>query len=169
MFVCSNCGEGSSTWIGRCPACKEWNTFKEMREAKEGRAKGEKKQSLAITSFKNIASQKNTRKKTGLFELDRVLGGGIVPGSIILLTGEPGVGKSTLLLQALKGLKTLYISGEESAEQVKERAERLEVDLDQFLFSDTLQVEGIVSGVQEQKDLDVIVIDSIQTVYSRNA
>lgn len=170
QFVCSNCGYGSGSWMGRCPDCQEWNTFKEFREAKEGSSKkGESTAKLSTTPLKNVESTSKTRIKTGIHEFDRVLGGGFVKGGIVLLTGEPGVGKSTLLLQSLKSLRTLYISGEESAEQVRDRAERLEVDMSKFLFSDTLQTEGIVSGVEGMlEQLDIVVVDSIQTVYSKS-
>ncbi|QQS44001.1 DNA repair protein RadA [Candidatus Roizmanbacteria bacterium] len=167
QYVCTNCGEGAAAWMGRCPSCQEWNTFKELKETTTGRSK--KVESFATTAFKDIRALDKNRKPTGLFELDRVLGGGIVRGAVILLTGEPGVGKSTLLLQSLKNLTTLYISGEESAEQVKERADRLEMDVSSFVFSDTLQVESIVKGVEDlAAKPDVIVIDSVQTIYTKN-
>ncbi len=166
-YICSNCGYGSASWMGKCPDCGEWNTMKEFREAKEGR-KGESTSKLTTTPLTKVQSTTKSRIQTGITEFDRVLGGGFVLGEIVMLSGEPGVGKSTLLLQSLKNLRTLYISGEESAEQVKERAERLEVNSDTFLFSDTLQVEGIVAGVEEIKSqIDIIVIDSIQTIYSK--
>ena len=124
---------------------------------------------FTTTSLKRVESTKKTRKSTGMYEFDRVLGGGIVPGSIVLLTGEPGVGKSTLLLQALQSINTLYISGEESAEQVKDRAERLKVNLDSFSFSADLQVEAIINGMNELKNtIDVMVVDSVQTLYSKD-
>ena len=166
LFICSNCGEGASGWMGRCPSCKEWNTFVEQRDQKD--KKKESVQKLAATSLKDIKPLDKSRKQTGIYEFDRVLGGGVVRGEVILITGEPGIGKSTLLLQSLKNLKTLYISGEESAQQVKERAIRLGVPLELFLFADTLQVEGIIEGVIEMKDtIDIVVIDSIQTIYTK--
>ncbi len=171
LFICSNCGEGSATWMGRCPSCMEWNTFTEQRGIEPAKGSGKSReavQKINLTPLKKIKSLSNKRKATGIFELDRILGGGFVAGEVVLLTGEPGVGKSTLLLQSLKNLNTLYISGEEAPEQVKERAERLGIDLENLLFSDTLQVEGIIEGVNELKDkLDIVVIDSVQTVYSR--
>src|SRR5690242_2451735 len=123
-FVCANCGYGSESWLGKCPSCGEFNTFKEFNP--EGKTTNRKKESvkkLSVTSLKKVAPLDKNRHPTGVFEVDRVLGGGVVPGEVILITGEPGVGKSTLLLQALQKLRTLYISGEESPEQVKERAE----------------------------------------------
>ncbi len=173
FYICSNCGYGSASWLGRCPDCGEFNTLKErpdfvpnepgLRRGKESTKK------LKLTPFKKIESEKKGRIETEIFELDRVLGGGIVPGEVILLSGEPGVGKSTLLLQTLKNLRAIYISGEEAAEQIKERAERLGLNLNSFLFSDDLQIEGIVEGIADTKEkIDVIVIDSIQTVYSKN-
>lgn len=123
---------------------------------------------LKATSFAQIKPLEKKRMPTGIYELDRVIGGGIIPGEVILLSGEPGIGKSTLLLQALKKLRTIYVSGEESAEQVKERAERLRVPLTNLLFSDDLQIEGIVAGIENMEDkTDILVIDSIQTVYSK--
>ena len=171
FFICSNCGEGAATWMGRCPSCFQWNTFKEQRDgsASEKGGKSEEIKKLSITPLNKIKSIEKSRKKTGIFELDRILGGGFVAGEVVLLTGEPGVGKSTLLLQSLKNLKTLYISGEEAAEQVRDRADRLGVDLEHLMFSDTLQTEGIIEGVEEMKnDLDIVVVDSVQTVYSRD-
>ncbi len=166
-FICSNCGYGSASWIGRCPDCGEWNTLVEQEEEKE--RKQEKTIELELTSFNKIKPLQKMRKKTGLYEFDRVLGGGLTKGEVILLTGEPGVGKSTLLLQSLQNFKTVYISGEEAAEQVKDRAERLKINLSNFLFSDNLQVEGIVEGITKIKDkVEVVVIDSIQTVYCKN-
>ncbi len=170
FFICSQCGYGSASWLGRCPNCNEFNTLKEAPSyisESGGETKKEDIKKLTITPFKKIQSLKKERRKTEIFEFDRVLGGGIIPGEVILLTGEPGVGKSTLLLQALSKLNALYISGEESAEQVKERAIRLKVSLTNFLFSENLQVEGIIEGLKDlENKIDVIVIDSIQTVYS---
>ena len=170
LFVCTNCGYGSASWMGKCPYCGQWNTLVEKPSfAKASKSKPESLKKISITPLKKISSKTKSRKKTGLFEFDRVLGDGFVPGEVILLTGEPGIGKSTLLLQSLQHLSALYISGEESAEQIKDRADRLSVSLDRFLFSNDLQVEGIIEGAMDIKDsLDVIVIDSIQTIYSKD-
>lgn len=127
---------------------------------------------LKVTKLVDIktSSVKKSRMSTGIHEFDRVLGGGFVPGHVALLTGEPGIGKSTLLLQALQQIKTLYISGEESASQIKDRADRLGVSLEQMTFSDTLQVEGIISGTSAITETDrpqLLVVDSIQMLYSK--
>jgi DNA repair protein RadA/Sms len=167
-YICANCGFGSESWLGKCPDCGQWNTFEAQQELSSSKNKSsEPTQKLVLTPLKKITSLHKNRIKTGVFELDRVLGGGFIHGEVILLTGEPGVGKSTLLLQSLQNIKTLYISGEESAEQVKDRADRLGIHLDKLLFSETLQVEGILEGIKTLKDVDVIVIDSIQTIYSK--
>ncbi|MBI2641893.1 DNA repair protein RadA [Candidatus Roizmanbacteria bacterium] len=177
FFICSNCGYGSASWLGRCPDCAQFNTFvsqPSMGPDSKGSKEGVKK--MRLTPFKqigrlkqNVPTKKQGRLKTGIFEFDRVLGGGIVPGEVILLSGEPGVGKSTLLLQSLFRLKTAYISGEEAAEQIKDRAQRLGVRLDNLFFSDDLQVEGIVEGIEDLSDtVEVVVIDSIQTIYSKS-
>ncbi|OGK58248.1 DNA repair protein RadA [Candidatus Roizmanbacteria bacterium RIFCSPLOWO2_02_FULL_41_9] len=166
FYICSNCGYGSASWIGKCPDCNQWNSLVLQRDEKDKRK--EKTQKLTFKPLTEVPSLVKGRLQTGLFEFDRVLGGGFVSGEIVLLTGEPGVGKSTLILQSLSNLKTLYISGEEAAEQVKDRAERLNIQLENFFFSDTLQVEGIIECAREIREkIDVIVIDSVQTVYSK--
>lgn len=170
MFICSNCGYGSASWMGKCPDCNQWNTLKEQPFFdKSSKSKKESVKKISITSFQDIKSQEKSRIPTHLFEIDRVLGGGFVKGEVVLLTGEPGIGKSTLVLQALQHLKTLYISGEESAEQIKDRAERLKIKLSQFMFSSDLQVEGIIEGLEEiHEKLEMVIIDSIQTIYSKD-
>lgn len=171
FFICSSCGFGSASFIGKCPDCGEWNTLKRAQnmEEKTGRKSGQTDsfQSTKLSEVK-VMNKTGQRHSTGIHEFDRVLGGGFVPGHVVLLTGEPGIGKSTLLLQALSKLTTLYISGEESASQIKDRADRLKVDVSKFVFSDTLQVEGIISGISALTTFpDLIVIDSIQMIYSK--
>lgn len=169
LFVCKECGYGSASWLGRCPSCSQWNTLKKQPDL-DMQKKGEKEaiKKLTITPLGKIKPSTGQRIKTGIFEFDRVLGSGLIPGEVILLTGEPGVGKSTLVLQSFQNLKSLYISGEESAEQVKNRAERLNININNFLISDTLQVEGIIEGIEKFRDkIDILVIDSIQTIYSK--
>ena len=174
FFVCKECGFGSASWYGKCPDCGKWNTLTERADLGEASrsSKNKKNESLkkiSVTSLKKIKTQEKNRIRTGIFEFDRVLGGGFVPGEVVLLTGEPGIGKSTLILQALNKIRTLYISGEESGEQIKNRADRLGIDLNEFLFSNDLQVEGIIESAKEMKDkIDVVVIDSIQTIYSKD-
>ncbi len=165
LFICSNCGYGSASWMGRCPDCQNWNTFVEQIEEK--RSKNKKADKLELTPLSDIKQVRKEKKPTGLDEFDRVVDGGIVKGEVILLTGEPGVGKSTLLLQALKKLKTIYISGEESADQVQDRAQRLKINLRNIFYSNNLQVEAIVEAVSDRKDdIDIVVADSIQTLSS---
>lgn len=170
FYICSNCGFGSGSWIGKCPDCGQWNTLKEQPNfEKSPNKKGEVVKKITITSLSKIKPSLKSRQSTGIFEFDRVLGGGVVPGEVILLTGQPGIGKSTLVLQAFQKLKVLYISGEESAEQVKNRAERLSVNLDNLSFSSDLQIESIIRSLEEIKDeIDIVIIDSVQTIYSKN-
>ena len=159
FYICSNCGFGSGSWIGKCPVCGKWNTLKEKPEFAKNSSnkKGEAVKKITITSLSKVKSSTKSRLSTGIFEFDRVLGGGVVPGEVILLTGQPGIGKSTLVLQAFQKLKVLYISGEESAEQVKHRAERLSVNLITF-FSADLQIESIIQSLEELKDEIEIVL-----------
>jgi DNA repair protein RadA/Sms len=183
FFICSNCGFGSATFIGRCPDCGEWNTLKQARNMEEKSSrKSDRTDSLTTTKFDDIkmTAHGGQRLSTGIHEFDRVLGDGFVPGQVVLLTGEPGIGKSTLLLQALHKLDALYISGEESASQIKDRATRLKVTLEKCSFSDTLQIEGIVAGISSLREASspgdeaisslkpkIIVVDSIQMLYSK--
>ncbi|HLC94320.1 MAG TPA: DNA repair protein RadA [Patescibacteria group bacterium] len=164
LFICASCGYGSASWYGKCPSCGEWNMMREQKEI----GVGEETKKATIISLSKVTSRTRERKKTRFFEFDRVLGGGFAQGSVVLLSGDPGIGKSTLLLTSFSGMKTLYVSGEESGEQVKERAERTGVDLAHIYFSDDVQIEGILEAAGEKKNIyDIIVIDSIQTVYSK--
>ena len=171
FFICSECGFGSGSWIGKCPDCGKWNTLKEKPEFAKSSSgkKGEVVKKITITSLSKVKSSTKSRLSTGIFEFDRVLGGGVVPGEVILLTGQPGIGKSTLVLQAFQNLKVLYISGEESAEQVKNRAERLTISLENLSFSGDLQIESIIQSLEELKDeIEIVIIDSVQTIYSKD-
>ncbi len=170
VFFCQNCGHEESKWLGQCPACKEWNTFIEEKAApvKPGAAKA--MHEAQAVSLNSISTGEDERVDTGIEELDRVLGGGIVQGSLVLVGGDPGIGKSTLLLQVCQrlsdmGKKVLYISGEESLRQIKLRANRMGD------FKDTLSLLcetnlDIIRRVIEQHKPEMAVVDSIQTMYS---
>jgi DNA repair protein RadA/Sms len=166
FYICSNCGYGSASWMGRCPDCGAWNSFKKQPEPANNK-KNQPLQEFELTSLAKIKTAQKQRLATGVFEFDRVIGGGFFPGSVTLLTGEPGIGKSTLVLQILKNFKTLYVSGEEGAEQVKERLDRLKILGNNFDFSNTQQIEAIIKGLEKNHQrYEIIIIDSIQTVYS---
>ena len=170
VFVCNECGYESSKWLGKCPACNSWNTFFEQKIEKikeNGTIKiKEKNKPKALNSYKG---QEVSRISTGFLELDRVLGGGIVKGSLILLGGEPGIGKSTLILELcdkIKGEgKVLYVSGEESAEQIKLRADRLSINNDDIMFLGETDI-SVVNETIEELSPKLVIIDSIQTMYS---
>lgn len=172
VYSCQSCGHSSIKWLGKCPDCGGWNTFVEERVVEDKRKGG-----LAVsgppsspTPISNLNMAEEDRVRTGMQELDRVLGGGLVPGSAVLIGGDPGIGKSTLLLQAMgklaaSGLKVLYISGEESMRQIRLRAERLGSLHDNLLVYAETSLERIVDAVKSSKP-DIIVIDSVQTVYT---
>lgn len=169
QFICQNCSYVSPKWLGRCPSCGEWNTFiEDKRELKKEEEKKFKKPVPLSTS----KSLEEIRLKLDLPALDLVFGGGLVKGAYYLLGGEPGIGKSTLLLQissilSKKGYKVLYVSGEESDYQIKMRADRLNINQENIYVMCENDIEGIKEGIKEIKP-DVLVIDSIQTVYSTN-
>lgn len=167
FFICSNCGYGSFSWMGRCPECGFWNSFKEKKDDLQEKRE-ESTIELKTVSLDKIESNSLKRLPTNIYEIDRVLGGGLVEGEVVLLTGEPGIGKSTLILQAVKGLKTLYVAGEEALSQIKNRIIRLNLKMANFLITEDLQIEGIIEGVKKIKDkIQVLIIDSLQTVYSK--
>lgn len=169
-FFCKECGYESSKWFGQCPACKEWNTLVEEPVAKKGLTKGVANiMSSEPSVLSQISSDDNDRTSTGIEELDRVLGGGIVDGSLVLVGGDPGIGKSTLLLQMCQKIsmsekKVLYISGEESLKQIKLRAERIGKFNDNLLLLCETNLEIIEKTLKEIKP-EVVIIDSIQTMY----
>ena len=168
MFVCRECGATSIKWLGRCPDCAAWNTFDEI-EIKEKNEKAVRKSSNHAERFSELKLPEYMRTGTGMNELDRVLGGGLVDGSVVLLSGEPGIGKSTLLMQICSELgktrKVLYVSGEESKGQLKLRAERLDISGDTLYLLTETDTDAVLSECEELKP-DVIIIDSIQTMSS---
>ena len=169
VFFCQECGYESSKWLGQCPGCRNWNTFVEEKVV-TGVSKGAgKREPVNPTSILDVSVTEDSRISTGMKELDRVLGGGIVRGSLTLVGGDPGIGKSTILLQVSRnltsqGVKILYVSGEESLQQIKIRADRLGgFDKDMLLLSET-NLNSIVESV-EKVNPEVMIIDSIQTMY----
>lgn len=180
QFVCQECGYESSQWMGKCPECGNWNTLKEFKTQTASSAKSKKAigiagdlASLTPKKLQEITSTEKSRIKTEFAEMDNVLGGGIVLGSVILLAGDPGIGKSTLLLQTClhisKTKKVLYVSGEESVEQIKMRATRLtgEIQNDNLLLLTLSDTDAIAQLIGEVKP-ELVIIDSIQTMQSEN-
>ncbi len=175
-FTCSECGGISNKWTGQCPSCGQWNTLVEtqieaggINRLSQQAAPVSLAQTAPVLSLADIEAVEVPRFGTGIEEFDRVLGGGLVPGGVVLIGGDPGIGKSTLLLQALANLsrskKVLYVSGEESGAQIALRAKRLAVDAKDLQLQAEIQLEKILYTLAEHKP-DVAVIDSIQTVYS---
>lgn len=171
-FFCQNCGYESSKWMGQCPACHEWNSFVEEPVIKSPHVTGQsvRRVDRPPVSIDEIKGDKEERFITDIEEFDRVLGGGIVPGSLTLVGGDPGIGKSTLLLQVCKqlsdtGREVLYISGEESLSQIKMRADRIGTFQKQFRLLTEINLDIIAQTVKKEKP-DVVVIDSIQTMFN---
>jgi DNA repair protein RadA/Sms len=167
VFICQNCGYQSPKWLGRCPECSGWSSF--IEESVQIPAKGVKAVSTkAVFRLHEINQSEQKRLVTGLVELDRPLGGGLVPGAVILVGGDPGIGKSTLMLQMLGGLSDehtlLYISGEESLAQIHDRAQRLKIKNRKILFSNENEVHRIQEIIEKNKS-EIVVIDSIQTIF----
>lgn len=178
IFVCNECGYESSKWLGKCPSCNEWNSFIEEKQilGSNGKAKSKgngivdkNSKPSEVVQLKNVEKNESTRVKTGIGELDRVLGGGFVNGSLTLLGGEPGIGKSTLILQICNNIKVdgkiLYVSGEESAEQIKIRADRLGISNENILFLAETDIDNIEVAL-ENTQAKFVIIDSVQTMYS---
>ena len=176
VFFCSSCGYESKKWMGQCPACGEWNTFSEetvVRASSKASVGTAARGNIKAVSLSEIQSDEEIRMDTGFTELSRVLGGGIVPGSLILVGGDPGIGKSTLLLQtaanmAAAGKKVIYISGEESLRQIKRRADRVGSISDGLKFMSETNID-LITEVLEREKPDLAVIDSIQTMYTGEA
>jgi len=173
-FFCQNCGYESVKWIGQCPSCNQWNTFveeliqKETANNNNWKDYSENKRSNKIISLDEVKSSEEKRLATGDAELNRVLGGGIVPGSIVLIAGEPGIGKSTLFLQNglwLKNVTVLYISGEESEQQIKMRADRLKLKNELFYLLTETSTQVIFQEIKKLKP-QLVIIDSIQTLHT---
>ncbi len=168
VFICQSCGFNSPKWLGRCPSCGEWNSLIEELE-EEAQAEYSFPPSEPVL-YREIKGAKKKRAETGIKELDRVLGGGVVLGSLVLIGGEPGIGKSTLLLQvsrdySVKGEKVLYVSGEESLEQIKMRGERLGISEGQLYLLAETNLERIIAQAGRLNP-QIMVMDSVQTVYS---
>ena len=178
IYVCTACGEESPRWLGRCPSCGAWNTMQEDVVREPATTKGGTKSNripglggeIATSRLQDIViNDESSRILTGISELDRVLGGGIVVGSVILLGGEPGAGKSTLLLQICASipqqLRVLYVTGEESVRQIKLRADRLGVTGENVIVAAQTRIEAVIDLIQSERP-DLVVVDSIQTMFS---
>ncbi len=174
IYTCTECGAQSPKWQGQCSACNAWNTLVETVAEAGGKGSGHRFESLApgtakLQALSEIETREAARLPTGLSEFDRALGGGLVAGGVVLIGGDPGIGKSTLLLQALAALapqhKVLYVSGEESGQQVALRARRLQLDVERLPLLAEINLERILGVVQTEKP-QVAVIDSIQTLWS---
>ena len=171
IFVCNGCGYESPKWLGKCPACGEWNSFFEEKAItnSSGSSKDKKSPKSEVIKLNEVVKKETFRIKTDVGELDRVLGGGFVTGSLTLLGGEPGIGKSTLILQICNNVKVdgkiLYVSGEESAEQIKSRADRLGIKNDNLLFLAETDIDNVELAL-EKTEAKFVIIDSVQTMYS---
>ena len=176
VYVCQNCGHQARKWLGKCPDCGEWNSFVEERARvapkKEGAASrgGFQLREVKPVAYREIESQDDARVSSGIEEFDRVLGGGVVPGSLVLIGGDPGIGKSTLLAQAAdklsgQGMQVLYVSGEESERQIKMRGERLGLEAENLFLLPETNLENIFGEIERMRP-DVVIVDSIQTVFS---
>lgn len=167
VYVCQNCGADSPKWIGRCPSCSQWNTYVEEKivQSKTNLTATIASRTIKPLPLDEIKPQNMNRLKSGIGELDRILGGGIVPGSVLLIGGEPGIGKSTLSLQVALGtnLKILYVSGEESPEQIKIRASRLRMNNPNCLVYSEVNLENLINQFEQEKP-ELLIVDSIQTL-----
>ena len=172
IFSCQKCGHQVPKWLGRCPECSSWNSFAEESHQPISSKSRHKTKSPAPSPITKVQSVQENRMTTGIGEFDRVLGGGMVEGSLILIGGEPGIGKSTLVLQSMGhlaklGKNVLYVSGEESGSQIKLRAERLDALSDNLLICSEICIEGIIKWIDKVKP-EVLVLDSVQTFYTED-
>lgn len=174
VYFCQNCGHEETKWLGQCPACKEWNTFVEEKifaSSISAQAGVKTVRDINVVSLSEVSVDDHTRIETGMQELDRVLGGGIVPGSLVLVGGDPGIGKSTLLLQVCQKLaqerSVLYISGEESLSQIKLRANRMGEFQENLKLLCETNLDTIRNVIENRKP-ELVIIDSIQTMYSED-
>lgn len=168
IYACQQCGFQSKKWLGKCPDCNAWNSLVEEKQTRSSDIRVAPSNSIAA-NYQDISSQDNSRISSGVAEFDRVLGGGIVPGSLVLIGGDPGIGKSTLLLQVAEKLsnnqKVLYISGEESERQIKLRGQRLGIDPKNLFLVPETCLEKIIDEIEQHKPT-CIIVDSVQTIYS---
>lgn len=165
-YVCSNCGYESLRWLGKCPECESWNSFAEEIVETSKRNHSQYQGKTPAVKISEVKAGEEERIKTGIGEFDRVLGGGFMPGSVVLLGGDPGIGKSTLAMQSAANLKhrVLYVTGEESAKQIKLRASRLKIKSDDFYILAETDMSPVISSIRELKPA-LVVIDSIQTMF----
>lgn len=164
-YICSNCGYETLKWLGKCPTCGEWNSFsEELVEERKGRRV--KKHDVIVSKLSEMSDEEDRRITTGIDEFDRVLGGGLMPGSVTLLGGDPGIGKSTLVIQAAAKIEetVLYVTGEESVKQINLRAKRLGLQSDNLLLLAETDL-SIIKETIKKTDPFVVMVDSIQTVY----
>jgi len=168
-YICSNCGYESLRWLGKCPSCESWNSFTEelVEEKKGGRKKFSGELRISKLTSENI--QKEERIRTNITELDRVLGGGLMPGSVVLIGGDPGIGKSTLVMQAASKINgdVLYVTGEESVNQINIRAKRLKIVSDKIAVMTETDLDVILSAIEKHAP-EVVIVDSIQTTYRQD-
>ncbi len=172
VYTCKNCSYTSYQWVGQCPECNEWNSFVEdVVSAKESKSSSGISSSLSSKPIKlsSIASNPSKRISSGIGEFDRVLGGGFVHGQVVLLAGEPGIGKSTILTEISKNLKdinVLYVCGEESAEQIKIRTTRMGYAADNLLILSETSAEAVSNTMEQNKEIGLVIVDSVQTLFS---
>jgi len=171
-FQCKNCNYNTVKWLGCCPKCQQWETFEEIAQAPVVFSQKTKQVESSYVSLYTVTTKRKKRLMSGISEWDRVVGGGIMPSSLLILTGDPGIGKSTLLLQISNNLaqnyNVFYFSSEESLQQVKNRAERLECINENLLFSDQADLQAIIQ-IAQQKKPDLLIIDSIQNCYTSDS